>query len=98
MSRLMLVLPISARECGSTRQNNPDLSILAELAVDFNKPGMLLDNDVVTDGQAEASTLSGWFSREEGIEQLLPLLGWNTCAVVTYPNLYRVAQVFCSGC
>jgi hypothetical protein len=51
---------------------------------------MLLDDDVVTNGQAEASALSGGFSREEGIEHLFLDLGRNTCAVVPYPDLYPV--------
>src|SRR5215813_15300142 len=58
---------------------------------------MLLDNDVVTNGQAEASALSGGFSREEGIEHLFPDLGRHTCAVVAYPDLYAVAEVLRQG-
>src|SRR5580658_2815188 len=54
---------------------------------------MLLDDDVVTNGQAKASTLSGWFGREEGIEHLLPDLGRNAGAVVAYPDFDAVAEV-----
>src|SRR6516225_3721178 len=72
MSRLMPVLPISVSECGRTRQNNADLSVLAGLAVDLYKPGMLLDDDVMTDRQTEASAFTGWLRREERIEHLVP--------------------------
>jgi len=59
---------------------------------------MLFDDDVVTNGQAEAGTLSGGFSCEEGIEHLFPHLGHNTYAVVAYTDLYPVTEVFRSGC
>ena len=88
----MLVLPISARECGSTRQNNPDLSVLAGLAVDFNEPGMLLDNDIVTNGEAEAGTLARRLGGEEGIEHLFAHLKWDTGSVVPNPDLHSVTQ------
>ena len=34
------------------RQNNPEFGEVARLGVDFYRPAMLLDDDVVTDGQA----------------------------------------------
>ena len=55
---------------------------------------MLLDDDVMSNGQAEAGALSGGFSREEGIEHFLLHLGWDAGAVVAYPDLYPVPQVF----
>jgi hypothetical protein len=55
---------------------------------------MLLDDDVVAYGQAEASTLSRWLGREEGVEHLLPDLVRNSDAVVANPDLYPVAKVF----
>ena len=57
---------------------------------------MLLDDDVVTDRQAESCAFPGGFSREEGIEYLLLHLGGNTSAVVAYPDLHPIAKVF--GC
>ena len=36
---------------------------------------MLLDDDVVSDGQAKSSALSGRLGREERVEQLLLYLG-----------------------
>ena len=56
-------------------------------------PRMLLDDDVVTDGQAKPSPFSSRFCREEGIEHLLPDLGRNAGAVVPNPDLYAVAEV-----
>ena len=35
-------------------QNNSDLRELAGKGIDLNRPGMLLHNDVVSDGQAKA--------------------------------------------
>ena len=46
---------------------------------------MLLDDDVVTDREAKAGALSGWFGREEGIEHLLLYIGRNAGAVITNP-------------
>jgi hypothetical protein len=54
---------------------------------------VLLDDDVVTNGQAKASTLSRRLRREKGIEHLLLYLGLNANAVVTNPDLYAVAEV-----
>jgi hypothetical protein len=43
---------------------------------------MLLHDDVVSDGQAKASALSGGFSRREGIDHIFPDFGRNAGAVV----------------
>src|SRR5215471_9757467 len=56
---------------------------------------MLLHDDVVSDGQAEASTLTSRLCREEGIEHLVPDLGRNAGAVVANRDLYAVAEVLC---
>ena len=57
---------------------------------------MLLDDDVVTDGQAQPSPFTGWLRRKERIEQLPPHLGWNAGAVVAYPDFDPVTEVL--GC
>src|SRR5262249_32741673 len=54
---------------------------------------MLLDDDVVTYGQAEASALSRWFGREERIEHLFPYFRRNAAAVVANRDLYAIAEV-----
>ena len=51
------VLSSSVRECGRTRQKDPEFGELAGLRVNLYRPGMLLDDDVVTDGEAEPSAL-----------------------------------------
>jgi hypothetical protein len=57
---------------------------------------MLLHDDVVSDGQAKASTLASWFCRKEGIEHLFLYFGRNAAAVIAYPDLNFVAKVLCS--
>ena len=76
------------------RKNDPDLSELARLRIDLDRPRMLLHDDVVSDGQTEARTLTGGFCREEGIEHLFPDLGRNAGAVVANPNFNFVTEVF----
>ena len=79
-------------------KNNPDFGELAGLRIDLDRPRMLLDDDVVSDGQAKASTLASRFCRKEGIEHLLPYLGWNPRAVVANSDFNFVADVFCRRC
>jgi len=57
---------------------------------------MLLDDDIVTDGEAQAGAFAGWFGRKERIEHLVLHLGRDTGAVITNPDLHAIAQV--SGC
>src|SRR6476619_1134351 len=54
---------------------------------------MLLDDDVVSDGKAEAGAFSGWFGCEEGIEHFLLNLGRNADAIVANRNRHAVAEV-----
>ena len=63
------------------------------MRIDLYGPRMLLHDDVVGDGQAEASSLSGRLCREEGIEHLFPDLGRNAGAVVANPDFKFVAKV-----
>ena len=58
---------------------------------------MLLDDDVMTDGEAESGAFSGWFGREEGIEHLVLHFGRNASAVVANPDLHALAKVFSRG-
>jgi len=57
------------RESWRTRQNNSYFGKLAGPRIDLYRSRMLLHDDVVTDRQAKASSLSGWFGREEGIKR-----------------------------
>ena len=54
---------------------------------------MLLDDDVVTDREAEPGAFSGRLRREERIEDLLFHLGRNAGAVVTDADFHTVAKV-----
>src|SRR6478672_8026081 len=53
---------------------------------------MLLDDDVVTDGQAQPCPFTGRLGRKEGIEQLLLRLRRDTGAVVAYRDFDAVAE------
>ena len=44
--------PDLARVAARARQNDPKFGELAGLGIDLYRPAMLLDDDVVTDGQA----------------------------------------------
>ena len=63
-----------------------------------NRTRMLLHDDVLSDGQAKASTLASRFCCEERIEHLFPYFGRNARAVVANPNLNFVAKVLCRRC
>jgi hypothetical protein len=56
---------------------------------------MLLDDDVVSDGEAEAGALPGRLRREEGIEHFFSCFRRNASAVVANRDLYAIAQVLC---
>ena len=58
---------------------------------------MLLDDDVVTNGQAKPGPFTGRLCRKERIEQLLPHLGWNAGAVVANPDFDTVAEALGRG-
>src|SRR5262249_55597391 len=79
------------------RQNHSDFSELAGLRIDFYRPTMLLNDDVVTDGKAKAGPLSSGFRREEGIEHLLFHFRWNTDAVVANPDFHTISKTFGRG-
>ena len=58
---------------------------------------MLLDDDVVTDGQAKPGSFSGRFGCEERIEHLFLHFGRNARAVVANPDFHTVAEVLGRG-
>jgi hypothetical protein len=57
-----------SRRYGCTRQNDLELTKLAGLRIDFYRPAMLLNDDVVTDGEAEAGSFSRRLGGEERVE------------------------------
>ena len=58
---------------------------------------MLLDDDVVTDGEAKPRSFAGGLGREERIEHLFFHLGRNAGAVIADPDFHTVAEVFGRG-
>ena len=50
------------------RQHDPKLGELAGLSVDFYRPAMLLDDDVVADRKAEPGPFTGRLGRKERVE------------------------------
>src|ERR1700724_18597 len=69
MSRFTRVLLIDEGRPGA-REDNPEFGELAGLRIDLNRPAVLLDDDVVTNGQAKSSSLACGLRREERVEQL----------------------------
>jgi hypothetical protein len=65
-----------------SQQSAQGVGELARLRLDVNRSGMLLDNDVMADREAEASALASSLCRKERIEQLLPRFWGNACAIV----------------
>ena len=58
---------------------------------------MLLDDDVMADGEPEAGAFSRWLGREKRIEHLVFHVGWYAGAVVAYPDLDAVTAVLRCG-
>ena len=78
-------------------QNNPKFGERTGLGVDIDRPAMLLDNDVMADGEAKPGPFTGGFGRKERAEQLFPDLGGYASAVVANPDFNAVAEVLCRG-
>src|SRR5262245_27689391 len=85
----------TSNELGSAGQNNPDFGELARLRIDFNSASVLLDDDVVTDGKAEAGAFASRFGGEEGIEHLFFHIRRNTGAVVADRDFHTIAKILC---
>src|SRR6202040_2888521 len=75
------------------RKNNAEFGELTWLRIDLYRPPVLLDDDVVTDGQAKPSAFTGGLRRKERAKQLLLHLGRNAGAVVAYPDFDLVTEV-----
>ena len=58
---------------------------------------MLLDDDVVTNRQAEPGPFASRLGRKERVEHLLLHLGGNAGAVVTYPDFDAVTEALGRG-
>src|SRR5262249_1103390 len=77
------------------RKDNSDLGELAGMGIDVYRTRMLLDNNVVTNGQAKTCSLSRRLRREEGIEYLVPHLRQTADTVIANPDFSFVAKVLC---
>src|SRR5262249_18683520 len=67
-------LRLSTRFCeahSNARQNDPDFGERPRLRIDLDCAAMLLNDDVMTDGEAKAGALTCRLRREERIEHLL---------------------------
>jgi hypothetical protein len=58
---------------------------------------MLLDDDVVADGEAKAGAFSSRFGREERVEHLFFHVRRNTGPVIADPDFHTIAKVFGRG-
>ena len=58
---------------------------------------MLLDDNVVTNRQAQPSPFTGRLCRKERVEYLLLHLGHNARAVIAYPDFDTVAKILERG-
>src|SRR4029077_13806021 len=79
------------------RQNNLDFSELAELRIDLDGARMLLDNNVVADGEAKTRAFSGRFGREKRVEHLFFHVRRHAGAVVVNSDFHTIAKVFGRG-
>src|SRR5262245_56690856 len=53
---------------------------------------MLLDDDVVTDGEPKPGSFSGRLRGEERVEHLLLHVRWDTRAVIPDPDFHSIAK------
>src|SRR4029450_11855584 len=56
---------------------------------------MLLDNDVVTDGEPKPCAFARGLGRKEGIEHLFFHVRWNAGAVVPNPDFHTISKASC---
>ena len=61
------------------------------------EPRVLLDDDIVADGEAESGAFSGRFGRKERIKHLVLNVRRNTCSVIPDRDFHPVAKVFGRG-
>src|SRR4030095_15348169 len=85
------------RKQGSrARQDQPDFREFSQLRIDFDQATMLLDDDVVSDGEPKSGTFAGRLCREKWVKHLLFHLSRNAGPIITDPNFDLVAEI--SGC
>src|SRR5215831_18733005 len=77
----------------ASRQPHRELGEVADLAIDGDRAAVLLGYDLVAYRQAEPCTFAGRLGREEGLEQLLPVLRRNANAIVAHPDFDAFAEL-----
>src|SRR5690242_18291563 len=75
-----------------------ELGVGVQLAVDSDRPAVLLRDDVIGDRQPEPRPFAGRLGRKEWLEQPIPDLGRDAGAVVAYPDLNRLARLARRNC
>src|SRR5262245_13460703 len=58
---------------------------------------MLLDDNVVTDGEPKPGSFSGRLGRKERVEHLFFHVWWNARAVIANPDFHTIAKASCRG-
>ena len=58
---------------------------------------MLLDDDVMADGETKAGALSGWLGREERVEHLVLHILCNASTVIADRDFHAITKVFGRG-
>src|SRR5262245_50818914 len=84
-------------ELSGTRQNNSDFCELTRLCIDFDSTSVLLDDDVVADGEPQSCPFSSWLGRKERLEHLFFHVGRDAGAVVADSDLHTIAEAFGRG-
>src|SRR5262249_47974936 len=92
LTRIRSNLIASWSNRGDARQNNAEFGELARFGIDLDGAGMLFDNDIVAQRQAEPGAFAGWLGGEERIEHLLLHFRRNARAVVANPDFHAVAE------
>jgi hypothetical protein len=80
-----------------SRQYDSKFGERSGLGVDLYGSAVLLDDDVMTDGQAQSGSFTGGLGCKERIEHLLLHLGRHAGAVVADPDLDAVAEILGRG-
>src|SRR6516165_4958559 len=75
------------------RQPHRELGEVTDFAINRDGAAVLLRYDLVADRQPKPGALAGRLGREEGLEQLIPVLRRNASAIVAYPDLDAFAEL-----
>src|SRR4029453_17353359 len=90
---IQAISPRISDEHGSARQKNLDFGERARVGIDLDGAAMLLDDDVVADGETEAGPFARGLRREEWIEYLFLHFKRDTGTIVANPDFHTVAKV-----